>query len=229
MRCTACGATNADSADWCSQCYASLGAPEAPDGASEGASAAPPAPGAAPAQEQGAAAGQPSVEGFRRRDGYVEWQCPSCGLWTPVEALVCSACGTTISARWEQVDPDRAATGRRLSEPWTAALALTAVVPGAGHIGLGRYATGIARAVLYAVWLAGGVALWRAGGFLAGGPLLLGAGALWAGSLADVAALRAGRREVLAGRSLLWLVVGVLVLLLAGVFTSFAGAPAGAA
>lgn len=224
MRCTECGATNADSADWCSQCYAALGVPEAPGGAPQSA----PVPGAAPAQEQGAAPGESSVEGFRRRDGYVEWQCPSCGLWTPVEALACSACGTTIAARWERVDADRAATGRRLSEPWTAALALTAVVPGAGHIGIGRYAAGIARAVLYAVWLAGGVALWRAGGFLAGGPLLVGAGALWAGSLADVAALRAGRREVLGGRSLLWLVVGVLVLLLAGVFTTFAGASAGA-
>lgn len=154
----------------------------------------------------------------------MEWECPACGQWSAVEALACDACGTTIAARWVRQDADRAAVGERFSEPWAAALALTAVVPGAGHIGLRLYGTGLARAVLYAVWLVGGVALWRAGGVLAGGPLLLGAFALWAGSLADVNALRTGRgRELLAGRSLLWLVVGILLASFLGGFMVAAG------
>lgn len=221
MRCADCGASNADSADWCGQCYAPFATAE---------SVPSPAP-AAPAPEGSAAPepgepGEPTAEGFRRHDGTVEWQCPDCGEWSAVVSLRCAVCGQTIAARWERADPDRAAAAQRLSEPWTAALALTAVVPGAGHIGLGRYGPGFARAVLFAVWVAGGVALWRAGGALAGGPFLLGAGVLWAGSLADIAALRSGRRELLGGRSLLWLVVGTLALALLGVFAAASGATA---
>lgn len=227
MICAACGATNSDSADWCGQCYATLAAevPTPPPAASppDAPSPADSEPGerASPEHEPG----EPTAEGFRRRDGVVEWECPSCGQWSAVTSLACGACGTTIAARWENAEAERAAAGRRLAEPWTAAFALSAVVPGAGHIGLARYSTGLARAVLYAVWLVGGVAMWRAGGALAGGPLVLGAVVLWAGTLADVAALRAGRRELLGGRGLLWLVVGVLVALFVGVFAAAAGAP----
>lgn len=229
MICATCGASNADSADWCGQCYATL-APATP---TPPVTPPPPAAPASPGPDPASAApdpadrepGEPTAEGFRRRDDVVEWECPSCGQWSAVASLACAACGTTIAARWENAEAERAAAGRRLSEPWTAALALTAVVPGAGHIGLSRYSAGLARAVLYAVWLVGGVAMWRTGGVLAGGPLLLGAALLWAGSLADVAALRAGRREVLGGRTLLWLVVGVLIALFIGVFASAASAP----
>lgn len=214
IRCDACGATNGETADWCGQCYAPLA--RATDQA--------PAPATAPAPEQavaegvgvgvgGAEAGDPVAEGFRRRGGTVEWECPACGAWSTMETLACGVCETPLSARWLHTDPDDGvpATGR-LDEPWTLAFALSAVVPGAGHIGLRHYGSGLARAVLFAVWLMGGVALLLAGGALAGAPLLLGAAVLWAGSLLDIAALRAGRREVLGGRSLLWVVVAVLLL-----------------
>lgn len=223
MRCGDCGATNADTADWCSQCYADLrlasSTPERPS-----PSPSEPVADRGPVADPRGVDDQPTADGFRRRDGTVEWECPACGDWNTVESLRCNTCGTTIAARWDG-DADRAAAERRFSQPWTAILALTAVVPGAGHIGLNLYGAGLARAVLYAVWLAGGVALWRAGGALAGAPLVLGAALLWAVSLADVVALRRGGRELLGGRSLLWLVVAVMVLSLVGVFTAAAGAP----
>lgn len=231
MRCAACGATNAASADWCTQCYAPLetrlpaagrGTGDAGDAGEEG-QAGPAAEGRQPAGTNGS-----SMEGFRTRDGAVEWECPACGTWTVVEELRCAACGTPVSARWEHPDSRPAGPDPRFSPPWTAALLLSAVVPGAGHIGLRRFGTGLARAVLFAVWVAGGVALWRAGGAVAGAPLVLGAVALWAGSLLDLRALRAGRRELLAGRALLWLVVGVLGASIVGAFVALAGTPGAA-
>lgn len=216
IRCDACGATNGETADWCGQCYAPLG------------TAAGQAPAPEPASAEGVGAGGAAVgqvgepaEGFRRRGGTVEWECPACGEWSTMETLACRVCETPLSARWLRAEPDDTmpATGR-LDEPWTLAFALSAVVPGAGHIGLRHYGSGLARAVLFAVWLMGGVALLIAGGALAGAPLLLGAGVLWAGSLLDVAALRAGRREVLGGRSLLWVVVAVVLLSILSVVTA---------
>ncbi|HVL99082.1 MAG TPA: hypothetical protein VM324_07305 [Egibacteraceae bacterium] len=232
MRCPACGATNAESADWCSQCYAALVAPTAPD-VPEGA-VAPPAVDAArqgdggghPAPTgKGDGGGHPAAEGFRRRGAIIEWECPACRRWTSVESLQCGACATPLSARWQLADDRPPGLERRFAEPWTAAFALSAVVPGAGHIGLGRYSSGFARAVLFAVWTAGGVVLWRTGGGLAGGPMLAGAGLLWAGSLVDLRALKHRRRELLGGRTLLWLVVAVLALSILGLFTAAAGAP----
>lgn len=226
IRCDACGATNGDTADWCGQCYAPLRT------AAEQA----PAPAAAEplSADRDDAEGllEPSLEGFRRRGGTVEWACPACGEWSTMETLACEVCATPLSARWLAKDPDDSmpATGR-LDEPWTLALALSAVVPGAGHIGLRHYGSGLARAVLFAVWLMGGIALLVSGGAVAGGPLLLGAGVLWGGSLADIAALRAGRREILGGRSLMWLVVAVLLLsilsVVAAAFQASADGPTG--
>lgn len=229
IRCHACGATNTDTADWCGQCYASLvtadesAAP--PESATAPATAAPTA--SATAAEKEAAGSSPAMaEGFRRSGDTVEWQCPTCQEWNSVDALRCSACATPLSARWERRDADAATPlAVRFDEPWTAALALSAVIPGAGHIGLRRYGSGIARAVLFAVWLTGGVALLVSGGVFAGAPLLLGTALLWAGSLADVAALRAGRREILGGRALLWLVVGVLGLSVLALFAAALRAP----
>jgi len=227
-RCHACGATNADSADWCGQCYASLVTADEP--------AAPPESATAPtadaptvsttAAEEAAGSSPDMAEGFRRSGDTVEWQCPTCEDWNSVDALRCGACATPLSARWERRDADAATPlSVRFDEPWTAALALSAVIPGAGHIGLRRYGSGIARAVLFAVWLTGGVALLVSGGVFAGAPLLLGTALLWAGSLADVAALRAGRREILGGRALLWLVVGVLGLTVLALFAAALRAP----
>lgn len=232
IRCEECGATNGETADWCGQCYAPLrSAPvQAPQ-----RERAPEPPHPAPAGDGAPDAGrsrEPSVEGFRSTGDTVEWECPACGEWTTMETLECGVCATPLSARWLREDPDDSmpVTGG-FDEPWKLAFALSAVVPGAGHIGLRHYGPGLARALLFAVWLMGGFALALTGGALAGAPLLLGAAVLWAGSLADIAALRAGRREVLGGRSLLWVVVAVVLLsvlsAVAAAFQASSGTPTG--
>lgn len=205
MRCPQCGASNPADAVWCGQCYADLARRPPP--------AARDAPGPDPAP---ASAG----EGFRRRGETVEWACPACGQWTSVDSLRCRVCATPLSARYEQV-------AEPVEQPWTTALLLTAVLPGMGHVAVGRYGQGFARVMLFVVWLGGALALTRAGGGAgwAAAPLYLGAGVLWAGSLADVAALRRGGRELLGGRTLLWLVVGVLGLSGLGVLGAAVGAP----
>lgn len=66
----------------------------------------------------------------------------------------------------------------------------------------------------------GGLLLAGAGAsLLVAAPLLAGALAVWAGTLADVSNLDGSGREVLRGRVLLYLVVGVTLLLLAALAT----------
>lgn len=228
MRCGACGAGNPDGAAWCGQCYATL-----PDDAASG-DQAPQAPASTdePAEGHGRGDGTLSrmlsegelAEGFRRADGTVEWECPKCGTWSAVEDLRCRACDTPLSARW-MAAPERPTPDPRFSEPWVVVFLLSAVVPGAGHIGLRRFGTGIARAVLYAVWVLGAGGLLVSGGRAAGfaaAPLAGGALLLWVVSLLDLQALRTGRRELLGGRTLLWVVVAVTGLSILGVFAAVA-------
>lgn len=214
MRCGACGASNPETARWCGQCLAPIVTPSPEPGEPD---ARPTAGDEPPARTPGA-----SSEGFRRAGDTLEWACPACGEWTPIEVLECRVCATPLSARWLRAErPQPADT--RFGEPWAVAFLLSVVVPGAGHIGLRRYGTGVGRAVLYAVWLAGGVGLLAAGGrqaAMAAAPLLAGALLLWGASLADLQALRAGRRELLAGRVLLWLVVAVIGLSVVGIFAA---------
>lgn len=154
----------------------------------------------------------------------MEWACPSCGQWNSVESLHCLVCGTPLSARYE-------ATEDTDEPPWTTALLLSVILPGAGHIAAGRIGSGIARAVLFAVWLGGGVLLSGGGSrsaVLVAAPLYLGAGALWLGSLVDLSALRSGGRELIDGRVLLWLVVTVLALSALAVMAAFSSSAAGA-
>jgi hypothetical protein len=108
-----------------------------------------------------------------------------------------------------------------------AVLTASALLPGAGHLLVGRVGTGVARLLLWVLWLPAGSALVRAaGGVVVAAPglaLLVGAGLLWVATLVDARRLAAGvDREVLAPRALLWLVAGVVglvvVLALVGTF-----------
>lgn len=229
MRCPSCGAQNPDSASWCSQCYATLPgaggttpAQQAGEAGTGGGEPAPPAGAGADDATSSRLADDELADGFRRAGGTVEWECPKCWTWSAVEDLRCRACDTPLSARW-MTAPDRPAVDPRFSEPWVVAFLLSAVVPGAGHIGLRRFGTGIARAVLYAVWLLGATGLLVSGGRAAGfaaAPLFGGALLLWAGSMYDLQALRTSRPELLAGRTLLWVVVAVTGLSISGVFAA---------
>ena len=157
--------------------------------------------------------------GFRREGDEVQWQCPQCDRFNSIDVQHCEVCGTAFLERFQQheVEPPR---------NWTAALLMTMVAPGAGHISVGRYGTGVARLVLYVGWVVGAMAV---AGFAGGRgalvmtPLILGALVLWAGSMVDVYRLQRGESELLGGRSLLWLVVGTLVLMGLGLFAAVAG------
>jgi hypothetical protein len=217
MRCPTCGATNRPDAGWCTQCYTRFGtaADERPD------SEEPTPSGERPAADHAGTAGAAppadesrSGRGVRERDGEVEWRCSSCGGWTPFGSAACATCGAPPQGLLP--DEGRRADPVRRDRPVVAASAL---LPGLGHMLAGRVAAGVARAILALLWLVGGVTiLVGATGAVARLPgvvLLLGAAALWAGTLVDAAELaRGGTQELLSPRALLWLVVGVTGLLL---------------
>lgn len=208
LRCPSCGATNPESASWCGQCYADLGA-EAP---------ATPAPStlAEPPQPTGTEVATELRDGFRRGpDGALQWTCAACGEVNSLDVLACPVCGASLGERYEEAPA-------AVEHSWGTVLGLSAVAPGAGHIAVRRHGSGVARLFLFVVWLLGGlvIAVSGEGGGGAAAPLLLGALVLWAGSLVDLLRLRQGQSELLDGRALLWLVVGVLGLSLLGLFTA---------
>lgn len=218
-RCEQCQAGNPPGAQWCGQCYAPLveertGEGEASAVTSGGAAPQPGPVGgeAAPRPSSGADA-HAGAGVFRQRDGDVEWACVTCEAYNPLELATCAVCGTALAARFEgpSAEPDDAATD------WRAALALSVLLPGSGHVLAGRQATGIARALLFVVWFGGALLLTGGGG--AGfvfAPLYLGAFALWAATIVDIVNLPRQGPELLRGRVLVWLVVGVTLLSLFG-------------
>ena len=213
MRCPGCGATNPDTASWCGQCYKRfVEEPAAP--------AAVPPPSANGDTPRPLA---PTTKGFRRRDDQIEWACPECEHFNAIELQTCEICGTSFAERFRE-EPAEAAP-----QNWPAALAMTAIAPGAGHLAIGRYGSGAARLLLFCSWMVGALLLLTSGGGRAVGvamPLLLGALIMWAASLLDIYRLSRGEAEVLVGRKLLWLVAGVLLLLVLGLFATVGTAPA---
>lgn len=214
MRCPACDARNPDDATWCGQCFAPLGMPAAAETAASPAEA--PAAGPGPedrSHTRPAAAGSDRPE-LRRQGDAVEWRCPTCETWNPIDDDRCMSCGRTFVSGFDAPAPHDAATTAPVSE--TTVVLLSALLPGAGHIAAGRVATGIARALTYVVWLVGGVLLLReasgtGASVLPAAPLLVGALVVW--GLSGVDALHLARhehRELLGPRTLLWLVVGVV-------------------
>ena len=226
MQCPSCGATNPESAQWCGQCYRRFVEPAAAPPPTDPAPVtevhdvvatdipAVPAP-----AERTTAALQDSSGAIRREGDRIEWTCPQCEHVNPIELSNCEICGTAFIDRFRQ--PDEPEPPRN----WQAALVMTAVAPGAGHIAIDRYGSGFARLFLFIGWLLGAVALAQSGGgeaMFVIAPMLLGVVVLWAGSLLDIYRLQQGEPEVLAGRPLLWLVVGVLALMGIGLFVSLA-------
>ncbi|MEX0834689.1 MAG: hypothetical protein WD010_01260, partial [Nitriliruptor sp.] len=226
MRCPTCGARNATTAAWCTQCYADLRPPPPPSPPRSPGEAAP--GGSAPAVDtpEAAAPGDvgadddvagddapddvategPStveVEGLdvRTVDGEVEWRCHTCEGWSPLTTDRCLICSSPRTGFGDPPPRPDVAPGDRAR-----LLVASVLLPGLGHLFARRAGTGVARAVLYLSWLAGGAALGRAASgsgasVLPAVPLLLGAGVLWAGTLADATTLGSGR-EVLGPRVL---------------------------
>ncbi len=247
MRCPACGARNAASADWCTQCYAALAVPgaeesattaELPEVAAPSAPPQPPAdappPGGVPAvpappdaPAEGSVPPDAEAADVRTRDGEVEWRCAVCSGWCALTAPTCTVCGAPRQGFGTETGP---AEPRR-DLPLAAVIGISLVLPGSGHLLIGRIGTGVARLLLALLWVLGGFAMLRgAGGGAALGPALVlftGAAVVWIGTALDVRTVLTGRgSEVLTSRVLLWLVVGVTVALVA---TLLLAATAGAA
>ncbi len=220
MRCPTCGAWNPTDAAWCGQCYGRFTADGPPDGAPGGApggapdgspeAPGPPAPARTSSDPASPAADARSGD-VRTVDGEVEWRCGACERWNPLLASACAVCATPRSGFGEPAS----ATPRDVSP--TLVLAASVVWPGAGHVAVGRTGTGLGRALLWVLWLGAAIGLWRATGG-AGGPasrapavaLLLGAAALWLGTVLDAVRLGDGRSEEVLRPRVLGLLVAVV-------------------
>lgn len=161
---------------------------------------------------------------FRRREGQLEWRCAVCDQWNPLEAAACGVCGASFgrSLSAEEERPPLRAVSQ------STALFVSAILPGAGHVLLGRTWGGVVRAATYLLWLVGGWVLVKAAvsagqTVLPSVPLLLGALVLLVLSTYDAVMLAGGgQREVLTPRLFLWLVVVVVGALILSFVPSFA-------
>ena len=162
-RCPNCGGLVGADAEWCTQCFTRLDAlapalgegAEAP--AEAGVSGGEPTPEAVSAPEPATRRVPPTgpIQGLgerviRSRGEAIIWDCPACGTENPIDAPLCSACGTpfrqVLKEPEERVDMD----------PGRAAM-LSLIFPGVGHFMIGRRGDGIARGVVFAFALMTGL------------------------------------------------------------------------
>lgn len=225
MRCPSCAARNADGAAWCTQCYAVLDPAAPPEETPERPPASEavereetpstpdplgdvPSPGAAQGRRAGTDGTRPATgprAPVRAGEAGLEWRCATCETWNDMDVEECEACGANFSAL---LADDQQATVPR--DPQVV-LAASLVLPGSGHVMLGRVADGVVRGGLFIACVAGAAAILGAGGSLPAVPLVLGALVIWALTAADVVSLsRGGRTQLMAPRVLLWLVVAVV-------------------
>jgi double zinc ribbon protein len=198
-RCPTCGALVAADAEWCGQCFTPLH------------SAEPQAPTAAlrPAGDSGGALGG----AIQIEDGRPRWTCPACDTRNPIEAGVCTACGTPFGRLLEepsaepQLDPQSAAV-------WSM------VFPGLGHWKLGRRGDAIARFAMFG-WSFGALLVLLVSRFGKGGMgptmplflLFLGASvAIYVLSAMDAYRIAGGEQPLFGSRALLWTSAGLIVL-----------------
>ena len=228
-RCPNCGGLVGADAEWCTQCFARLTDPEptAPE-AGEGESASAPAP-AGPAEGSEGTEDLGAIEegpggflrlgpktgigaGLHAKGESIVWDCAMCGTENPLEAAVCSVCGTPFGKIFEEpeegpsVDPGRAAT-------------FSLFFPGIGHFLAGRVGEGFARAVVFAFSLVLGI--------LSIGPVRAGSrglhlmlmllsfavsAAIYVTSTADAGRAARGEPQILPMRVLLYGAVGLIFL-----------------
>ena len=215
MRCPSCGAHNVAAAAWCTQCFERFGVPGAasPEPAPPHPQPPPPplsAPPLLPVEAAPTTPGGATQRDIRVDGDRVEWRCASCRGWNPLEGRDCGTCG---SAR-VGFTPDTAPAPVVATTGGTAALLASALLPGLGHLLVGRPGSGIARLLLWLLWAGGaGAILVSAGLSGAAVVLVLAALGLWILTLYDLLQLARGGSEVLTGRVLAWCVVVVTTLL----------------
>jgi ribosomal protein L40E len=206
--CPSCGARNPGGAEWCGQCLVRF-EPEGPAPAGAGSGV-----------EGRLVPGAERVhEVFRASADGVAWTCRLCDATNSLAASSCAVCGVSLAQSLRPPPPEGP-----IRDPGTAAL-VSLAWPGAGHAYLGMWGQAIARAVTNA-WVLAVTALAAAQQGPAAAMSLvfaLAAFAWWAIAAHDAyrEALREPSAVLLRGRSLLWVVLGLLllalVMLLAGV------------
>jgi hypothetical protein len=148
--------------------------------------------------------------GLRTKGESVVWDCPACETENPIDAAVCSACGTRFGQIFEEP------TEERSMEPGRAAM-LSLLFPGAGHFALGRRGEAFARGIIFAFALILGLAAIgpvRAG---SGGTYMMlmvislaSAAGLYLTSTADAGRAALGEQQILSMRVLLYGAVGLM-------------------
>lgn len=237
MRCPACGGRNADSAEWCTLCFAPLRETppvESPPPAAadepvaHGATVEEPAarrldPAGAPASAADPSVTATSSDGrFRRTEEGLDWRCAACERWNPIERQTCATCRAPFARTVGAEDP-----GPRTDVSETAAVGASILLPGAGHVLLGRAPAGALRMFLYVTWLVGGVVLLRAAAgsgrsAIAALPLLVGALLVLLASVVEAQRTATGDETVLlTPRVTLWLVMAVVGGLMVAFFAAF--------
>lgn len=136
VRCPSCGASNAAGAQWCGQCLARFGVPPAP-------APAPPPSSPSPKPVSPAALQPVPSHGVHRRGDDLFWTCPACDAVNDMAHTTCPVCGTVIAALFGATKT----RGPKRTGPMV--VALSAVLPGAGHGYAGRMADAVARGVLF--------------------------------------------------------------------------------
>lgn len=138
-RCPSCGALVTWDAEWCGQCLTVLSErarPAPATGTPEPSVPHAPATTAVAQTEPSHAIATETPEG-------PSWTCPACGEANALSLDACTVCGTSFKAlfrseeRLVDLDPRRATIS-------------SLMLPGLGHIRLGRVAEGIARLVVFA-------------------------------------------------------------------------------
>lgn len=172
----------------------------------------PPLPGAGGTSPTGVGGATPTVErtsgAFTITETGIVWTCSRCETVNPLDASVCSVCGTTFA------DVIRPPDDRLERDPNTVAM-YSLFFPGAGHWYLGLTGQAVARGVL-SVWVVlVAVLAGVAGSVLMGVVFGLAALGLWIAAAHD--AYREARHEsaavILKGRTFLYLVLGLLLLM----------------
>jgi hypothetical protein len=155
-----------------------------------------------------AAGGERTRGAFTITETGIVWTCTRCETVNPLDASVCSVCGTTFA------DVIRPPDDRPVRDPNTVAL-YSLFFPGAGHWYLGLTGQAVARGVL-SVWVVlVAVLAGVAGSVLMAVVFGLAALGLWIVAAHD--AYREARHEptavILKGRTFLYLVLGLLLLM----------------
>ena len=175
----------------------------------------PPPPLSGGGQTPTTAAGGPAAAVAGRTSGAftitetgIVWTCSRCETVNPLDASVCSVCGTTFA------DVIRPPDDRPQRDPNTVAM-YSLFFPGAGHWYLGLTEQAVARGVL-SMWVVLVAVLSAiAGSMLMGVVFGLAALGLWIAAAHD--AYREARHEsaavILKGRTFLYLVLGLLLLM----------------